>query len=171
MIPLVRVQPGRRLWFGKHHGTLIEQVMLKAPDYIHWCLRELPRERFRAELGHIEACMELFDAKPLTALCSERIGNRATGERCTRTGGILAISLGVQGVVRPAGVVCDECVRARGRKAIADGLIESYEGALSAAGGYSGRRECFRRVVKAMAEAKGLTRPWTEEKVLAFFHD
>lgn len=64
-----------RLQYGRYHGRTAETLLLRAPDYALWVMRNQPDGRLAQ---HFRALVAAFDARPLERAC------QACGEPATR---------------------------------------------------------------------------------------
>jgi hypothetical protein len=143
-----------RFQSGKFAGKTTEEVLLKFPDWAAWNVRQYPDSK------HSKVFKELwrtFDAKPFTAPC------RSCGEKATRASAYRG---------SPELMFwCDDCDPRStgiesGKLRIVWTLGEVLEHVEITA---DGNRDWSRRIVRALAEAKGLPKRVGEKAALAFF--
>jgi hypothetical protein len=138
---------------GNHEGETTEEVLLKHPDFAQWTIQRYP------ESPHGRAFIRLtqeFDDKPFTEDCREECGRKATrATACRDSSGLY--------------FWCDECdpfsTGAR-QVAVIYTLSELLRHVDSNA---DGNRALKRRIVRRLAEAKGLPKRVGEEAALDFF--
>jgi len=138
---------------GKHEGNTTEEVLLKKPDFAQWTIERYP------ESPHGKAFIRLtqeFDDKPFTADCHGECGRKATRATACRDSSVLYFW-------------CDKCdPLSTGARQVT--IIYTLSGLLrhvdASAGGNRGLK---RRIVRNLAEAKGLPKRVGEAQALEFF--
>ena len=142
---------------GKYDGVSIEKIVLTDPSYIIWLIGTSAKSREMA-IAQTEAIrlIAAFDARPIQAKCHDCKG---TATRLTGYDGS-SISL------YPWCEACDP----RGSTGKATTVIRTYKQALRHNDfGGTGTKAGQKRIIGAMANLKGLSRPMTEANLMAFF--
>jgi hypothetical protein len=146
------------LTFGKHHGMSVESLVLKEPDYAVWLLAQMgATTEIHTAKGEVGRLIQVYDEKPILESC-RGCRNRAT--RC---------SLYFKSV-RPRWW-CDECDPDDGCPSTGKlRIIRTYLEAIHYVESYCGARQNdMRSLIKALAQAKGLSERVGEVDASAFF--
>jgi hypothetical protein len=144
---------------GKHKGKLMEVLVLKQPEYIHWVLdKPGATDGLLAMKNEAKKLVQAFDKKPYQVRC----------HGCKKP----ASRLSVHGNTDPMWW-CDSCDPYQ--QGAADGKLQifrTYSAALSYVQFFcAGRASDYRDLVKAMARAKGLPARVDDSQAEAFFHE
>jgi len=146
--------------FGKHSGKSVERLVLKHPKYALWLINQCPQtDGFARLVQEVERLVTRFDDLPIVVCCSEK----ACG--ASATSGTLH-----HGCTTPVWW-CEACdplaVPRPPTKLVRAG---SYLGTCSFAAEYcNGREADLARLIKELAQAKGLPKRALETDLLAFF--
>jgi hypothetical protein len=150
------------LTFGKHHGKLLETLLIQEPAYVAWMLGcESPSGPLAQAQQEAVRLIRLFDCRPLREQCS----GSGCGRRATRASVYI-------GSVSPRWW-CEECdpyqAGATGGKLR---IVQSYLDAVRHAEMFfSPRQAGMRRLIRYLAEAKGLPSRLTAEVTSEFFDE
>ncbi len=148
------------LTFGKYRGVALEHVLLTNPDYIDWMRSEDdPTPLLRAARTEARLLVRIFDRKPFVEKChSTKCANTAT--RGTVHGANIQLVCWCAGC-NPYQLGADD-----GRLQIVS-RFDDVSGHV--AFHCNGREQDYRRLVRNLAEAKGLMGRVTRESALEFF--
>jgi hypothetical protein len=151
--------PEMSLDFGKHRGKLLETVVIKEPGYIHWMLSEDASGRMTRAQEKARRLIEIFDAKPLLYRCHNPDRDR-TATYCSLYGDNLSPLWWCD--------ACDPC--SAGAPGYKLNLVKEYMHAVWHIRMHCGdREEGKRRLIRILAEAKGLPDRVTAKAVAEFF--
>jgi hypothetical protein len=141
---------------GKHEGKAFEEVLLKDPAYAQW----LTTKGAPALAKEFHKLIRLFDQKPMTVPCVE-CGNTAT--RATGYTGSRALFFW-----------CESCNPRRSGASVAASsklhLVRTFNDAMQHIDKtLNGDQTAKAKIVRYLAEAKGLPKRVDEDAALAFF--
>lgn len=150
-----------RITFGKHNGKSVELVMVKAPDYVKWVLKQ---EDAVGQLLIVKKEMlrliDVFNAKPILRRCA--------GRECDRKA--------TKGSVYKDNVGrfewwCDKCDPLLGGFLAGKVyIIRTYEDALDYVESHCwNRKSDYEALIHALARAKGLLKRVGEKQAREFF--
>jgi hypothetical protein len=144
-----------RFQSGKYEGKTTEEILLKFPDWALWNVSNYP------EAKHSKAFKELsdkFKVKPFTVPCDGGCGDTATRASAYRNSPSLMFW-------------CDDCNPTQSGASSAKLTIVRTIGEALRHIGYTaeGNRDWSRKIVRALAEGKGLPQRVGEKAALAFF--
>jgi hypothetical protein len=146
-----------KMTIGEHAGKSVARLMIEKPDYINWMWR-LPNAVGDLALAsaHAKTLAARFDAKPYTAGCC--------GHNCQRVPDRVTIYMGSL-TVYPW---CDTCnPQQQGADAYKLTEVKTYKELLDyVADRAPSPRGNFKKVVRRMAELKGLTAKKLTEKAV-----
>ena len=158
---------GRRWPFGKHRdaGRTIDEVVLCYPDYIHWWNNNPHSSGFQWLDDYIAAAIDVFDRRLFT---NAKCAGKVDGIPCTRP---VTLATLYKGSCSPA-FWCDECDPLQlGASSATLTEVTTYNQAAAHARCCDRARTSQRSIIKEFAIAKGLTKPWTKEKMFQFLHE
>jgi len=140
---------------GKHAGKTTEEVLMKQPDFARWYVRNHPDSPHAKAFGQ---CAKAFGEKPFTEKCQGKCGNRATRATAYR---------GTHGLM----FWCNDCnpvsSGAEGQKLSVVRTIRDVLDHIELTA--NGNRDYMRRIVRELAEGKGLKSPISKKKLETFF--
>jgi hypothetical protein len=141
---------------GKHEGQTTEEVLLKKADYAQWLIAEYP-DSLHAKA--FKQRMRDFDSKPFTENCNGKCGHKATRASAYRGGNLLYFW-------------CDDCnPSSSGAEAGKLAIVRTIGQLLQHVDwSANGNREFKRRMVRQLAEAKGLPTRVGRKQALMFFN-
>lgn len=148
--------------FGKHHGESAENVVLRDPQYVMWVMGQTPATGAFARLAsEFRRLIERFDERPIVGCCG--------GYGCERPATCSTIHRG-SCIPRWWCGGCDPtAVRNPPGKLI---RVRSYLEVCQYAVMYSnGRRADTARLIRAIAQSKGLEDRVGEVEASAFFQE
>jgi len=152
---------GLVITFGKYKWQTAQELMLKVPTYIDWLAREPCKEGFEQFQRALQELLQIFDSKPFVAVSCH--GIQVDGTRCRKP----VTRAAVCGTVLPPKWFCDECHVSYGFVP-----IKTFREAMAYLRSVGARTEFTAiEIVRYLAMAKGLTKPFTQKKILDFFHD
>lgn len=145
--------------FGKHRGESAEHVMLKDPQYVMWVLAQTPETGAFARLAReFRRLIDRFDSLPIVAVCDEPGCDRPA------TCGTLHRGQCVPYWWCPS---CDPLSGGRSGKLV---RVRTFsEACWYAVSNCNGRKPDMARLIRSIAEAKGLEVRVREAKASAFF--
>lgn len=147
-----------------HKGKLIETVVLKYPDFIRWLGSQPWNANFQWLYDLIEELKEKFDEKPLiNASCA----GRSCGKSCSRRPTRFTLYSGSWEAV----FWCPDCDPLQGgANETKITIVNTYDDAVFHAWRFDLPRLSYRKLIRQLAEVKGLTGNFTDKNVLAFFY-
>ena len=149
---------------GKHRNIGIVEVIIRYPDYITWWNQRDYYPGFDWLDEHIEKRIGVFDRKPFS---NAKCAGKVNGILCTRP----VTRATCYATNSSPAFWCDECDPTQlGATAAKLTTVKTYYEALTHARWCSGPQTAQRDIIKHMAIAKGLKRPWTEKKIYRFLH-
>lgn len=139
---------------GKYEGLSGEQMVLKHPDHVQWYLQEYPKTTWSDEYRRL---LHRFDAKPFVSRCTGCKGEATRMSAYRGEDGLLPW--------------CDDCnpyrLGANDGKLV---IVTTCAQALRHIDGTAeGNRNFKRRIIRGLAEAKGLPARVTVASAAAFF--
>ena len=152
--------------FGIHRTMerSIEEVILRYPDYITWWNQQDRYPGFEWLDEYIAKRIGVFDRKPFN---NAKCAGKVNGLPCTRPV-TLATCYATHSM--PA-FWCDECDPTQLGATVAKlTTVRTYNEALTHARCCNGPMTAQRDIIKNMAIAKGLKKPFTEKKIFRFLH-
>jgi hypothetical protein len=145
--------------FGKYAGTSLELLMLRAPEYIHWIVQQSATGALLELKSEALKLMKKFDAKPFNQVCHSRT---------CRLGATRATVYGDSLVPYWWCANCDPY--GSGANAGKLQIVRTYADALSHVEFYcSGHKSDYGKLIRDLAEAKGLPVRVGEKKAQFFF--
>jgi hypothetical protein len=150
-----------RVHFGKQKGKLVEELVIKNPDYVSWVLSvPNPTWALAALRDEAQRLIQLFDAKPFIRQCQ--------GEGCAN----LACRLSVY-VDNTSELMwwCAECnpyqMGANGGRLF---MVSTYHGALGHIRNICGNHKASMiELIRGLAAVKGLPSRSGEKQLMEFF--
>lgn len=145
--------------FGAHNGDLVERVLIEDPGYVRWMLqKDSPDGPLATAVNHVRRCIAVLNAKPFAKTCvAKNCGATATrGSMYERSPNI--------------SFWCPTCSpyslgAAPGKLQI----VQTYNQVMEHVALYDGTKHGFQHAADGFVAAKGLAKPRTEKKLLAFF--
>lgn len=149
-----------KITFGTHNGELLEKLLVEEGQYITWLLDEVetpatPAGRLRAQA--IER-IERFDAKPFVERCWM--------EGCSR----LAVRSSFLAPNFEPMFWCPTCdPYSSGAPPGRLTIVKRYRQVLRLVQSHGDRKGDHRLALRHFCTAKGLSRPWTERRLIELF--
>jgi hypothetical protein len=144
-----------RFQSGRFAGKTTEEIFLKFPDWAAWNMSRHPDAKQSREFNRLQ---DRFDAKPLKVDCDGRCGRRA--RRCSAYANSPSLKFW-----------CDNCNSSQGGASTGKlSTVYTFDDVL----GHirytaDGHRDWTRKIVRALARAKGLPKRVGEKAAQTFF--
>lgn len=147
--------------FGRHQGKLLEQLVLKEPEYVEWILAQPnPRGQMIAVQSELQRLIAKFDSKPFIEICQ--------GSECDNNATRMVVYMSNTTVPTWWCDSCDPYQNGADRGKLQ--AISKYRNARSHVAVYcNGRKSDHVRLIRAMARAKGLAKRVADAQAEAFF--
>ena len=149
-----------RLYDGRHAGSLLEQVFFTDGDYLAWLRKQPVREGYEDWHKQAAICKAIFDAQPFTCSCAIK----GCSNKVTRSGLFNKSA-------KPSFYCDSHSPEDHGAEKHFVKFGRTYNDALDHGNGQKLSHDKIRSLIRSIVTGKGITGPFTEEKVARFFYE